>query len=357
MYDIWAWINAYAWKAQRSGAITQLRMVEFYNQVLFSREEEPQQAIALCRQGKAIAEALHDAHWLMLFDYEIATTMLYYANEQAAMLPIIVRLSVEIHKPVFKDFPLKVAIYRLLIEAYLYLDPVGYADDIHKSVDYMERELRLDQDTRRNLDWQRSAVALARDDLDTAEHAALRSLEHSAGFDFGMAGAYTLLCAIMFRKHDETRLMEYAREGEFAAQRSSRDERLSEMQMWQAYGTRKRGDTKEANRLYGIVQRRVGEMQRRLEYFYYDALCAFHEVGGEFDQAVGVRERELQNCLEAGNTFEQVRCHLERCRLLKMMGLLSPDSTAIALARDAMGKLKTPDFFLAKLDRVISLPG
>ncbi|MEP7289400.1 MAG: hypothetical protein ABI947_26930 [Chloroflexota bacterium] len=330
------WLEDYYRRAKLAGDRDRQQLCQIFFQAIYLYTTDPDQALAILQQGRGLAAELHEAWWILFYDYQRCDVLLYHKGDQATALDLAVRLAVEVRKPIYTNCPFQTFIYRLLIEAYLYIDPVGYAVKIRESVDYMEANMPLDQDTYRNLEWQRSALALALNQLDEAESAAQRSMARSEGEPFQVTGAYALLCEVAYRRGDIETLVEYARAAEITARRSNRHNRLLEFLCWQAYVERKRGNETVAHRLYTQAKLRAARLATKHEYFYYDALCAYHEAGGDLEHTLAARGAELANVISSGNSYEEIRCRIERCRLLKQMG--SPLESETAEVRRAAEK-------------------
>jgi hypothetical protein len=83
---------------------------------------------------------------------------------------------------------------------------------------------------------------------------------------------------------------------------------------------------------------------------YFAALSFCHEQAGQPQEALAVRDRELESLRKQGRTIAEVYCHRERCRLLAGFGRLT--STDLDAARAAALRLRFPERHLAELDRL-----
>ena len=120
--------------------------------------------------------------------------------------------------------------------------------------------------------------------------------------------------------------------------------------VWRALLKRREGDDDTARRLFRSAQSRLGRLKSMPGESYFDAVCAFHEQGGDLGAALTVRDQELQMITGKGRLTHEARCRLKRCRLLAQMGLpLEEDRRA---AREAAGKLRHPEKYLEELDRL-----
>lgn len=346
--DYVKWITEFYDAALRANDWQRIELVYLWQQVNRLDQLAPQTALGLAKRGYELAVQLGEMCWVLIFGFERCATLNYFVGDQVEAIKQATHLAVTAQRPESLECPMQTMIYRILIETYLYGDPVGYASKIRDNISFMETNFTLDEDSYRNVEWQRSALALALGDVAEAQAAALRSLARSTD-DYQRAGAYTLLCEAAWQAADYPLLHEYAQEGDLAARRSERKGRLIEFLCWEALANHQLGNLKAAAEHFAEARQRARRYSAKPEYFYWDARCAYHEMVGDLDEALEQRRLEL-TAVERKNYFEEVRCRTERVRLLKAQQL--PYAEELASARLVAQKLREPQQFLARLDKL-----
>jgi hypothetical protein len=110
------------------------------------------------------------------------------------------------------------------------------------------------------------------------------------------------------------------------------------------------GDESRGQYLHRRATARGGRLGMPPTGSYYDALGAFHLLGGEAATALQVRRRELQTIAGKGRLAEECQCRIEIARLLAQLG--EPVEEALAAAREAAGKLRQPARYLEEIERI-----
>lgn len=327
------------------------RLQALISQAFLLFEIEPERALALLQEGRALAALEQDACYTLLYDYWQCDLLAFYLNAYAKALDLAVRAAAEASKPTHLRCPARSHLYRILADVYLFNDPVGYAKDIRETLNYIEHELSPDDDDLALIQWERTALEIALGDYEAAQGAALRYLERSQVSYFRMADAYATLCDIAYRRGDLDTIHDYALQGELQARMGSGTRRwLLEFTVWKAFCARRAGDEASAQRYYIQAVLLMSRLRAKPFPAFYDALCAFHEVGQAYDMAWNVREQQLQNATAGGSPYMESECRLRRCQLLLKMG--QPIDTERAAARSSAQRLLQPAAFLAQLDRL-----
>ena len=76
-------------------------------------------------------------------------------------------------------------------------------------------------------------------------------------------------------------------------------------------------------------------------------MAKYYEAGGDWQEALGVRDRELASVAKKGMLHRACQVQLERCRLLAKMGQLT--AADLDAVRQSAEKLRTPKWCLDKL--------
>src|SRR5919202_6415274 len=94
----------------------------------------------------------------------------------------------------------------------------------------------------------------------------------------------------------------------------------------------------------------MGRLRRPPGRGYFDALCAYHERGGQLDTAWKVRERHLESVAGRGLLAAECQCRVDRARLLARLG--RPLADELAAAREAAARLRDSSWYLARLEEI-----
>jgi hypothetical protein len=162
---------------------------------------------------------------------------------------------------------------------------------------------------------------------------------------------YKALCRISFRREDWPALGQYAAVGEDKARRLRYRYELALFLVWGALVARRQGGEDEARRLLRQGTAQMGRLGQPPDDSFFDALCAYHERGGQLSAAWRVRERHLAETAGRGQLAAEAECRLKRCRLLAAMG--QPLDGEAQAARAAAGRLRDPTWYLAELEHVL----
>ncbi len=352
----WDWFDEYEWLAQLSGDDDRARLAELHRLSYGHRESDPDRAVELLREGRALAERLREPWWALYYDQQRVHALLHFKQDYRDVLDHAVRNTLEARKPAYADFPRRLMIHGDLVSAYLGIDPEGYADAIRQALDYLDAQSPPAGDERYLLLGSQRQFALELGRLDEAHAFSARSLGLAAAdADLGRARhflvfTYSGLAEIAWRRGDLEGLAEAAREGEALARRVGHQVELAGFWLWQALVARLRGDERRAEALAAHARRRLGRMAMPPDSSYRDAECAYHEHTGRLDLALAVRDKELAGLRDRGRFAAECACRVKRAWLLRRMGRLGAEE--VAEARRAAGRLRRPGPALEKIDRV-----
>jgi hypothetical protein len=357
---VWDWIREFRERAWEDGDTQRQELSQLLQEALEYNETEPDRALALLARGRTVAKTLNEPWWVLLFDHWRLQVLLHFKQDYRDVLDLAVQATVEARKPQYANLPQRVCLHEDLIWAYVGIDPVGHAGAIQQALDYMAAEVTPEVECRYCVQNCRTEFQTHLGRLDEARHSALHTLSegdadlsrHTA--EHHAVSAHCDLCDIAYRRRDWEGLREAALAGEEVARRRDRPRRLAELLAWQAVLARHDGDEDTARRRVRQAAARLGRLKAQPGQAYYDAVCAYHELGGELEQALEVRGRELNGLLNTGRHHYECRCRLRRCELLARLGRsLEPERTA---AREAATKLRDPSRYLAELDRIAGEP-
>ena len=355
--SVWKWIHEFSRDAASKGDSERLRLVELQERALGHGKANPDMMLAVLKEARALAEQLNEPWWVLFFDHWRLQALLHYKLDYREVLDIAVHATLESRKPQCDQLPQRICLHEDLIYAYIGIDPLGYADSIRQALDYMQTEVGPDVECRYCVEGNRREFALVRGCTAEAEESARRTLaladedrvrssgEHHAVY------AYGDLCEIAHGRQEWDALRDWVATGEVMARRCENHLKLAEFLVWQAFLARREGDEETARRRLRQAVTRSGRVKSLPSTSYYNALCAFHELGGELEESLKVRDRELEVLTGKGRTHDECRCRIKRCRLLATMG--QPLDAELAAAREVAGKLRDPSPYLAELDRIV----
>lgn len=317
------------------------------------REMQPDQALTLIDEARALARELNEPWWGLYYDDRRAGLLMKYIGDANAGLDQAVRNVVRLHSPGFAHFPWRFRVFDHLVVGYLNTDPVGYAEAIRDALDHLEADTPEHGSPRYLILARRRWLAAERGRYDEADAYARTGLALAADDpDRWTARSHAVYCyshlchAAWVCRTDE--LAELAAEGERLAQQMSYRLEQSEFLMWQALLARRHGEEAVARRLAHRARSNIARLGMPPDHLYFDALSAYHLAGGEVEAALAVRNRELMSLVGRGRWCAETRCRSERCALLARLGRL----TAFDLdeARQVAQRLRLPEEPLARLE-------
>jgi hypothetical protein len=321
------------------------------------REKDPDQAVALMTEGVALAEELGERWWIMLLNHWRLSALIHFKKDYRQAVELAVRNSVMAAKPENAAFPARLGLFSDLIDAYLGVDPEGYADKIHETIAYLDKEIPEGPDEQRYMLYGSTRDFLMHlGDVATAEATVMRAMDlvgrdtdrrqgiHHSVFNF------SALCWIAYKQEDYEKMADAAYDGEQAARIVGHQMELCEFLAWQAVVARKQSDELRARRLQFTANTTMSRIQMPPNREYPDAMVLFHELGGDLDKALQVRDRELSANHNLGRLAYLCEAHVKRCQLLAKMGRLQ--AADLDAARQAAQKLRKPEHWLAEIDKL-----
>jgi hypothetical protein len=348
--SVWDWVHEFTEDALRAGDAARARLLDYFRASREYRETDTDRALDILQAGRREAQRLGEGRWVLFFDHWRLQMLLHQKKDHTGSLDLAVASALEARKPTFADLPQRICLQEDLISAYIGIDPLGHADLIGQALDFMGQEITPDLQCRFCLVGARAEFEVACGRYDEARASGLRlfALADDEGVAHYAATAASLLCHVAFRTGDFASLGDWAEAGEEAARQSDRQEVLCECLMWQALVARREKDEARARRLGALARTRLGRLSVPPGEPYFDALCAFHEAGGDLESALKGREEELGHVADKGRLDQVCRARVERCRLLAGLGRLTAGD--LEEARAAAGKLRQPQRYLAVLD-------
>jgi hypothetical protein len=346
--DLWGWFNNYRVQARRENNPTLLRLIDLFREMWDSFEPDPNQALARCNEAIALARQLKLPCLELFYGYWRCEAYVFYLRQSNMGLKEAVRLALEAQKPEFSQCPVRARVYYALVNAYDFADSYGYAREIEAVLDFMEKDVPLDQDTWRLIAWQRASLAAENEDYEKAFELTEIYRARCGDSKFRLIDAYTHLCLLSYKLKRFDVIGGFAAAGEECARSQNRRRNLSLLLSWKAYALFVAGEKSEARRTAADAIRQAHTVQA--QPVYHGPLSYYYEVRGNLDKALQVRREQLELELTGGSIQGEAAARLEICKLYAKMNL--PLADELALARDAADRMRRPDQIRDKLDRL-----
>jgi hypothetical protein len=314
--NIWAWIHNLAQAARSRGDKPRMTMVASFYEAMDVADENPDVALSLLDQSRTIAQQHQELWWIQLVNHWELQYRLYNKRDLTNTLELAVQSTVETRKPHFAEFPQRICLHEDLIRVYMQQDPLGHLDMIENALDYMESQLNPRVECFLCFQQLKTLHKIVTNDFDGANanaHAFLSYANHDA---FHLCHAYQDLCEIAFHQKDWQAIGRWAYLGESVAKtQHNNTDQLIEFGMWQAVFERFQGYEKEAQQRYRSAAKRATQYQGGLDRAYFDALCAYHELGGELEKALLSREAWLDSLTNTAHYYDECNCLIDIIRL------------------------------------------
>jgi hypothetical protein len=353
--SIWNWLYEWAADAQDKEDEQRLRLWELEKRSSGFGKANPDMMLATLQEARALAEQLGESWWVLFIDHWRLQALLHYKMDYREVLDIAVKATLEARKPQYATFPQRICLHEDLIYSYLGVDPIGYSDVIEKALGYMKSEVSEDVECRYCTQGCRTRFAIIRGELDQARESVRLTLEMAdtdtrvSNAEHHGCAAYSDLCEIAWLQRDRDTLEDSIKQGEVLARRIDNHLTLAEYIAWQALLARWDGDEEMAKRRLRQAQQRTGRVKSVPSVTFFNILAAYHEEGGELEEAWKVREQELAIVAGKGRLHDEFLCRIKRLRLLAQMG--QPIDQELALAREAVQKLREPADHQEKIER------
>jgi hypothetical protein len=349
--DLWGWFNRYAAEAMLEGHPLKQKMPHLYDlgwEAL--RAEKPDEALGYFEEGLRIAYVLHEPCWDLYFDYWATETHIFYQNNYRLGLDRAIKVAARAHQERYTLCPVRARVYYTLMYVYYAMDAIGYEDKIREMVDFMEREIPLDDDTYQRIQYTRCSLAYALDDYQEAENLIHHYLDITQGNLHRQAGGYSMLRQIAYARGEMERAFSYGYQAEQCAKWSRLESSVAAAMLWQAVCAMRLGQSERAALLHQAGRQHHDRYQLNPLPGYYNAVCEYLELNGALDEALSLRETEIRRISEVGSVDYTADAYLQYARLLGRMGRDLQD--ALPLAYQAAAALQKPQRFLDKLKKL-----
>ena len=355
---IWDWIHEFERQATAAGDRERQRLAQMHSEAYSFRQSDPDRMMNILDAGRGLARALNEPWWVLFFEHWGLETLIYYKDDYREVIERGVKATLELRKPIYENYPLRFGIYCNLIAAYLCVDPRGYASAIREALDYLRAEVPMEGSDRYLLQARRHWFAYEMGNLDEAQQLALEELAMADGDpDRHTARHHEVdtckaLCWIAYRRREYESLAQWACTGEQRAREITYRYELALFLLWRALCARRAGDESTARRLFRTGTAAMARLGQPPGESYFDAVAAYHELGGDLNAAWQVRQRELETTRGKGQLAYECLVRLKRTRLVLLMAL--PTDEEAEAVRQAASRLREPSWYLGELLRVLA---
>lgn len=350
--DDYSWIRQFQLDALRKGDIQRLRLVEYQSSAWEHFESNPQQSLQILYEARDLAEQLHEPCWMLYYDSWLGECLNLYLNDFKQGIQHAMKTVVEIRKPEYERCTMLCRGYRIVIESYIYSDPVGYADKIRELIAYTDDAIPIDYDTYCILKKRESELEFALGNIETAIEAAKGYLERSAEqvVTFHIAYAYEMLVYYHYLLGRTEIAHVSIIECEAMARANQRHSLVAIAQAWRALFNLIEGNMEEAQILYRMATNNMSQLGMAVSLSYYEAIASYNERLGNLDNALAIREKQFEGVQGRGGYYLETEVLLKQARLQGRMG--QDVHATVEQAKQIATHLQKPQHFLDKLAHV-----
>jgi hypothetical protein len=341
-----------AW--QRSAAAERLELSKMSEEAFRFRETEPERMFALFTRCRDTAKRLDEPWWVLFFESWRLSTLTSDLEDFERALPLAMELMVPFNSPAGQAHPMRTTVLNDVLCTYISRDPFGFEEELQRGFTYLYGQIAQEPTSDRLvLLHRRTEFLCATEQWDLAYELAqdrLDKIDRSGDPEIKIwHGVWTLwhLCHIC---NELGKVDELAAHAELMKERSEKNQHLKRTRadafLWNALLSRRDGNEGDAARLFHKGLRLLKGLDAS-DTFCADPIAKYFEVGGNWQDALGVRDRELASVVKKGMAHRACQIQLERCRLLTHLGQVT--SADIVAARKTGEKLRKPKWFLDKV--------
>lgn len=350
--DVYSWIHEFQADALRKGDLQRLRLIEYQSEAWHHFESNPQQSLQVLYAARDLAEQLHEPCWMLYYDSWLGECLNLYLTDFINGMQHAMKTVVEIRKPEYARCTMRCRGYRIVIESYIYSDPVGYADKIRELIAYTDTEIPIDYDTYGILKKRESELEFALGRIEPAIQCAKIYLERSAErlVTFHMAYAYEMLVHYMYLQGQNNIAHQLIIECEKMARDNQRHSLVAIAQAWRAVFNLMDGNKDDAAKLYRMATNNMSQLGMSVSLSYYEAIAAYNEKNDNPEGALDIRNKQFDGVKGRGGYYLETEALLKKARLLGRMG--QDTKLTVARARDIAKNLQQPQHLLDRLQYV-----
>jgi hypothetical protein len=349
--QLWTWFNEFGRQARIANDQDRIRLYKIDDNAFEHRERNPEHALALRREGVALAERLHEPCMGLFYEYRVAEALLFHLARYEEGLDLATRIVTKASQEAYLNCPARARVFITLIAAYFEIDGLSYTDEIGAMIETMETRIPLDDDTHRRLFAYRAKLAMERHQYDKAVDEALLYVEISAESSFRSAHAYSLLTHLSYLMHQDRQALTYSHLMQDNALRANQYASLSHSYGWQALLLLMQGETEEAQRLFTMALAESNTLNLPKELNLLNGKCRFYDAKGEYDKSLALWNEQIQLMNpQTPKRQSYFYTFLRRCFVLRQMGRLTDFD--IEQTRQAALRMRKPEKYLALIEEL-----
>ena len=320
MSSAWNWIRDFYREAAQKNDVERLRLIDFHSRGFEVGHERPDERLAIYDAGRAHAARLNEPWWEMFFEHWKIETLLFAKQDARGALDLAARAVIEVAKPNYAQLPERASLNLNLVSAYMQLDPIGHAEKIRAAFAYIGESCVIYDEFAPYHAQQWTAFLEAIGDPEAVpaawEHLMLAD---ESGSDHYRMAALLLLCKVLQQfEPDEARALmpELATHAYRCAHNEERERAMASALMWRAVGARWSGDEPGAREFYRgafALQNRMNTPKNAVGF----PAIVYHQARAEWDEALGVAQRQLRVLRAHDLTFQEAKLRLKKCELLQ----------------------------------------
>lgn len=322
---------------------------QLFMQAMTIRNRQPNEAVRLLRQASAAAKEQGDPHEGLFIDHWLLQTLLHVIEDYDQALDLAVQTAVEARKPLYKSQMERMCVHEDLIGAYMGIDPLGHEKRIEDAMAYMENEVTPSQECYYCLLGMRSSFEMIIGPTEKCEAAVRRFYSDTQSYDRHHHGSAHLdICWLLAQQGEWERLLPYTLKGiEVIGDSEQLESSVAALWAVQALALRNLGREAEADLAFQRAKAKAERIVTPMGRQFYDWMSAYHQMGGQVQAAISVRERQLREMTGKGQPYWEAVVRLSYARLLRQVG--APYTSQVDEIRRLAETLKKPEVVLEPL--------
>ncbi len=349
----WNWLQEFNDTAWENRDIARLQLFDHLFHGESVSHEQPDEKFDAFERGRVHAAHLGEKWWEMVFEFWKIQTLLYKKQDPTAALKLAAKCVVETRKPIYDNFPQKSVIHLDMVACYIRLDPIGYRPQIEAALDEVEKECGPDSEDHRYFSQVKARFLWVSESPEAVDAAwnYLRMAEEDDS-DHHVVFALTYLCGTLYDYEKEAAkalLGELSQYGVAVAKSEKRERLEINFWMWSAVARLfdENQSRDEAQKLYDYAWRHNARLAKP-QNAIFGAAKAFHEVAGDFENALRICQHAIRSIHGHDLDFESASWRWKKLETLKKLG--RDTSREEKRLRKVAGRLKSKDYWEAKID-------
>lgn len=349
--DLWGWFWREEQRAYHEQDANVLRLVELARKGWMHRRNAQGDAmLATFREAAQIAAHIEHPCWELFCTYWACSTLFYHVDDLEAAMHDTVQLTARAHQSHFADCPIRGRIYFLLADIYYEIDVFGYEDKIRAALSYLTEHIAMDEDTYFRVQHRLADLAFLHERYDEAHEGVTAYMAEAQNNRFRLRSAHQLLQAIAYARGDLLAVHSHAQHVEIYARAIESHIDVGVALLWQATCAIRAdaSDLAEQHYQQALYLFETYELSRWLDY--YNARCEYLELTGRPDEALTLRNTQIDEYADYGSIWYLGRAHLQRCRLLGRMG--QDCETALHEATALIDHMRKPHKYITAIESI-----